>query len=51
VIVAAVLLRGGPMSLRSLLMMFSSLLVHILSIICPCCFEAVERNARGSVSY
>ena len=30
VIVAAVLLRGGPMSLRSLLMMFGSLLVHIL---------------------
>jgi hypothetical protein len=30
VIVAAVLLRGGPMSLRSLLMMFGSLFVHIL---------------------
>jgi hypothetical protein len=30
VIVAAVLLRGSPMSLRSLLMMFGSLLVHIL---------------------
>jgi hypothetical protein len=29
-IVAAVLLRGSPMSLRSLLMMFGSLLVHIL---------------------
>lgn len=30
VIAAAVLLRGSPMSLRSLLMMFGSLLVHIL---------------------
>ena len=29
-IVAAVLLRGSPMSLRSLLMMFGSLFVHIL---------------------
>jgi hypothetical protein len=30
VLVAAVLLRGSPMSLRGLLMMFGSLLVHIL---------------------
>jgi hypothetical protein len=30
VIAAAVLLRGSPMSLRSLLMMFGSLFVHIL---------------------
>jgi hypothetical protein len=30
VLAAAVLLRGRPMSLRSLLMMFGSLLVHIL---------------------
>jgi hypothetical protein len=29
-------------------MMFGSLLVGI---ICPYCFEAVERNARGSVSH
>ena len=45
VIVAAVLLRGGPMSLRCLLMMFGSLLVHILRHnYVLAVFEAVERN-------
>ena len=52
VIVAAVLLRGGPMSLRCLLMMFGTLLVHILRHnYVLAVFEAVERNARGSVSH
>jgi hypothetical protein len=52
VIAATVLLRGSPMSLRSLLMMFGSLLVHILRHnIFLAILRAVERNGRGSVSH
>jgi hypothetical protein len=52
VFVAAVLLRGSPMSLRGLLMKFGGLLVHILKHnIFLAILRAVERNGRGSVSH
>ena len=44
-IVAAVLLRSSPMSLRGLLMMFGGLSCISLGIIFPCYFEAVLSNA------